>query len=480
MSDKLAHLKSTVVGYLGSSPLSRRLLSGSTWAFGGKIGATTISVITNGLLARMLSPQEFGAYFLVFSIISVGAVIGSLGLPKTVVRFIAENMVLKQPGRARRAIYTVLGLGVLGALGISLAYLLIVGDLVGRYLFHSPLLVSVIGLTAGWMAISVMQDIMAETFRGFHDIRMAALLGGLATGGKSGGLIMRVMLLAYLVLLWSTSGQTDLRTVMLASIGSGAASALLALLLLHRRVSSLDAQGAENPISAKDTLRDAFPILIISLTSFILLSSADLWILGAFRSQEEVAVYGAASRLVALIAMPLLITNLVLPPIIAEMYAEGETAKLEHTLRSFSTLCGVPSLLLLIAFVLLGGPILGLVYGDRLFPPGSLDVQQGRKVLVLLSAGKLAAVWSGSCGTVLQFTGHQISMLRLNLLTSPLAIIGALLLVRDYGPIGVASMTAAITVLQNVALVLVARRKTGMWTHVSFSLAPLRKGLSNR
>ena len=221
-------MKSTVVGYLGGSTLRRRLLSGSTWALGGKIGAAMIGLITTSLLARLLTTQEFGAYLLAFSIISVGAVIGSLGLPKTVLRFVAESMTLGQPGRARRAIYTALGLGVLGALGISLAYLFIVGDLVGKYLFHSPALVAVIGLTAGWMAISAMQEIMAETFRGFHDIRMATLFGGLATGGKSAGLIMRVMLLACLVVLWATSGQTDLRTVMLVSIGSGAASALLA------------------------------------------------------------------------------------------------------------------------------------------------------------------------------------------------------------------------------------------------------------
>jgi O-antigen/teichoic acid export membrane protein len=381
-------------------------------------------------------------------------------------------MVLKQPGRAKRGTYTTLGLGVLGALGVSLAYLLIVGDLVGKYLFHSPLLVAVTGLTAGWMAISAMQEIMAEVFRGFHDIRMATLFGGLATGGRSAGLIMRIMLLACLVLLWLTIEHTDVRTVMLASLGSGAASALLAAVFLHKRISSLGTQGTENPISARDELRDAFPILIISLTSFILLSAADLWILGIFRSEAEVGLYGAAARLVALIAMPLLLTNLVLPPIIAEMYAQGRTAELEGTLRSFSTLSGVPSLLVLIVFMLLGGPILGLVYGP--------DYQSAAIVLVLLSVGKLAAVWAGSCGAVLQFTGHQGSMLRVNLLTSPLFIIGALLVVRDYGPIGIASMTAAITILQNAALVLVARRKTGMWTHVSLSPSRLRKSLSKR
>jgi O-antigen/teichoic acid export membrane protein len=466
-------LRSTVVDYLSASTLRRRLLSGSTWALGGKIGAATIGIVTNGVLARLLTKQEFGVYFLAFSIISLGAVIGSLGLPKTVLRFVAENMTLGQPGRARRAIYTALGLGVLGALCVSLAYLFIVGDLVSRYLFHSTALVAVIGLTAGWMAISTMQEIMAETFRGFHDIRMATLFGGLATGGKSAGLIMRIMLLACLALLGLMSGwDTGLRSVMLASIGSGAASSLLAALFLHKRISSLGTQGMENPISAGDELRDAFPILLISLTSFILLSAADLWILGIFRSDAEVAIYGAASRLVALIAMPLLLTNLVLPPIIAEMYAQGRTAELEGTLRSFSTLSGVPSLLVLIVFMLLGGPILGVVYGS--------GYQSAAMVLVLLSAGKLAAVWAGSCGAVLQFTGHQGSMLRVNLLTSPLFIIGALLVVRDYGPVGIASMTAAVTVLQNAALVLVAKRKTGIWTHVSLSPSRLRKSLSKR
>jgi hypothetical protein len=41
-------------------------------------------------------------------------------------------------------------------------------------------------------------------------------------------------------------------------------------------------------------------------------------------------------------------------------------------------------------------------------------------------------------------------------------------------------MTAAITVLQNAALVLVAKRKTGTWTHVSLWPSRLRNGLSKR
>jgi O-antigen/teichoic acid export membrane protein len=463
-------LSSIKASYFNSSSLRRRLLSGSTWAFGGKIGAATIGIVTNGLLARMLSPQEFGAYFLALSIVSVGAVVGSLGLPKTVVRLVAENMGLDRFGRTRRVIYTVLGLGVFGTLGVSLAYLLI-GDLVGRHLFDSSLLVAVTGLTAGWIAISVVQEITAEIFRGFHDIRTATLLGGSATGGKSGGLVMRILLLGGLVLLWVKSGETDLTTVMLICMGSGSVSVLLSVWLLRGKVSSLDPQAAQDPISPKEVLQDSIPILIVGLTTFAL-QSADIWILGALRSQEEVAVYGAASRLVTFVAMPLLIVNLVLPPIVAEMYAQGKTAKLERTLRTFSTLAGIPSFLVLAGFMILGGPILGLIYGDY--------YRAGALVLVILSAAKLVAVWSGSCGLVLQFTGHQGSMLRVSVLTSILFIAGALLAVQYYGAVGVACAAAAATALQNVILVQVAKRKTGMWTHVMFSLSPLRKALSKR
>ena len=83
-----------------------------------------IGLVTNGLLTRLLSPPESGAYFPVLSMISLRALVGSLGLPKAVVRCIAENLTLDQFGRTRRVIYTVLWIGVLGTLGLSLAYLL--------------------------------------------------------------------------------------------------------------------------------------------------------------------------------------------------------------------------------------------------------------------------------------------------------------------------------------------------------------------
>jgi O-antigen/teichoic acid export membrane protein len=191
---------------------------------------------------------------------------------------------------------------------------------------------------------------------------------------------------------------------------------------------------------------------------------------GALDSTTAVAVYSNASKLVTFVVMPLLVVNLVMPPIVAEMHAQGRIARLERTLRAFSTLAGVPSLLVLVGFMLLGKPILGLVYNQDIYHSNTAWL-----VLLILSAAKLVAVWSGSCGLVLQFTGHQASMLRVSVLTSPLFFVLAIPAAMRYGPIGVAAAAALITSLQNVLMVLLARRETGMWTHVSFSLSPFRK-----
>ena len=67
--------------------------------------------------------------------------------------------------------------------------------------FGAPALATIAGLIAGWISLSVLQEITVETFRGLHDIRLTALFGSLAVGNSS-GLLMRVLFLASLVALW--------------------------------------------------------------------------------------------------------------------------------------------------------------------------------------------------------------------------------------------------------------------------------------
>ena len=406
-----------------------------------------VGLVSNALLARILSPQDLGAYFLAVSIMLFGATAGSLGLNQAVVRFVAESLGNKQFRRVRHTVILTFGYGVLGAFGVGLAYLLF-GHLIGGNLFGVPALVSVTGLVAGGMVAISLQQLLAEVFRGFNDIRLASLFGGLSSA---------VFLVICLGLLWVFGGQATLVIVMFLSAGSSFASVLLGSLLLRRKVTALPGEGTEGWIGYKDIFRVAWPLLITNL-ALLILTQADLWILGAFRPQEDVAIYGAAARVVFLLAMPLLVVNLVVMPLIAEMYAQGRRAELERTLRASATLAGIPASLILLIFVLLGAPLLGLVYGDY--------YRAGAVVLTLLSLGQLVNVWTGSSGMTLIMTGHQLVMMAITVVWGAVTIVVCLGVVGQYGPTGVAAATTTGLALQNVSMWLGAKAMTGMWTHI--------------
>ena len=449
--------------------LKRRLLSGGAWAIGGKAGAVVLGLSSNILLARLLTPAEFGTYLLIVSVVSAGGLVGCLGLNKSTVRFVAESLGLGQPGRAKRMIRAVLGIGALGALGAGSVYLLANGFL--ESLFDAPALAAVAGLIAGWIAISTVQELFAETFRGFHDIRLATLFGSLAVG-NSAGLVTRGLFLACLAGLWFGRDEADLRTILIVVVAAGSIGALMSGYALFLKAGSL----VENPseeqskVELKDILAVSLPLLVTNITAFALVYS-DIWILAAFRSQEEVAVYGAAARFMTLVTMPLMIVNAVLPPVIADLYARGEKGRLEQTMRPIATLTGIPALLALGAFVVAGAPILGLVYGDF--------YRDGALILALLSLGKLASVWAGSCGLTLQMTGHQKLMMWISVFSGLLFVVGALWAVQGFGAVGVASVAAGSVMLQNLLTVLAVKFKTGIWTHAAFSVVPVRKLLAN-
>jgi O-antigen/teichoic acid export membrane protein len=442
--------------------LKRRLLSGGAWAFGGRILIALTGLVSSALLARLLTPQALGAYFLAYSILNVGTSLGQLGLTGTVVRLVAEGMGLNLFGRVRRVISVALGVGALGAVGVGLAYLLL-GDDLAKIIFNAPALAAITGLVAGWIMVGTVQGLLGETFRGFHDVRLATVLGGQTTGGTTTGVATVALLTASLFLLWLVNGQATLATVVLLAICSGAVNTLVAGWLLHRKVTKLPPQTPDEGRKAdpKKLLREvpsiSLPLLIVTLFMMVR-SYGDVWVLGAFLPQGELALYGAAKRLVTMVTMPMAIVAAVTPPLIAEMYSQGKREDLERTLRSTATLTGIPAWLASMGCIFFAGPILGLVYGNY--------YRGGAAVLALLSIGLFASVCAGSCGIVLAYTGHQKTLMVITIASSAATLIAMFATVEPYGIIGVAMSSTAGLVLQNGIVLLVVKHKTGMWTHV--------------
>jgi O-antigen/teichoic acid export membrane protein len=431
--------------------LTRKLLSGSAWAFGGKVVTATCGLLANAVLARLLAPEAMGAYFLTLSLVSVSVIISQLGLGQAVVRLIAESLGTDRPWRARKAAITSFGLGLAGIAVMGGVLGLGAGAWLAERAFGSPEMAGVIGLAPLWLAVIAAPTLLAEIFRGHHDIRLATVFSGALTS------LLSALLFGAL---WLAQGQSDLSEVVTLSIAAGLTNTLVAGLLMWRRLApggGTDGKDGDGRIAAREIWVIAWPLWLTGLLLFSL-TQADLWILGIYRASEEVAAYGAAARLVMAVATPLIVTNAVLPPIIAELYAQDKKQELQRALRATATVAGIPTLAVLLAFMTFGAPIMGLVYGDF--------YRIGATVLVLLGMGQLVNTAAGSCGLTLMLTGHQTAMLRISVLCGLVTVLGSIWAAPRYGMEGVAVAAFAGVTLQNLLMLLTAHRKTAIWTHV--------------
>jgi uncharacterized membrane protein len=60
------------------------------------------------------------------------------------------------------------------------------------------------------------------------------------------------------------------------------------------------------------------------------------------------------------------------------------------------------------------------------------------------------------------------------------SVVGGILVAPHLGAVGVATVTGASQVLQNLVQLLLAKRLVGVWTHIQFSPRPVLEFLSGR
>jgi O-antigen/teichoic acid export membrane protein len=313
----------------------------------------------------------------------------------------------------------------------------------------------VIWLAAAWIIVNALLSLTAETFRGFKQFWPATLYSGLAVD---------ILLVGGFGALWLAGVRPTLAQAVGVTVAATGVALAAGAFTLWRRVAPLDGEGTTG---VWEVTAVSLPLLVTSLANFAVGTGVDLWVVGHFSSTSDVALYGAASRLVFFVATPLIVVSQVVPPIIAELHARGERDQLERTLRSVSTVAGLPAALVLAAFIGAGGFILSLAYGPYF--------RHAATVLIILSCARLVAVCTGSSGVTLMMTGHQRTMMLITVGTGAFALVAEILLAPRYGITGVASATCAAQILLNGLQLVFARIHVGIWTHARFSIAPIRE-----
>jgi len=429
--------------------IKQYLLRGGSWALTGRLLTALMGLVLSAILARLLTPEDMGSFFLAFNLATFFAIVSRFGLENTLLRFISEALTRHEYKRVRELIVKGLLLAVLINLAVFLIFYLYLGNWLAGNLFSSESLSPVIGLVAIWLVFLSFQFLLAEIFRAFQDIREATIFGGLLTA---------IITAALLSGLWITIEKSTLTVVLFWILLAAGFNLILGISILQGHITQLPRKSKNGQKATYvELLNNSWPLVINAILLFVLSQSA-LWILAMFRPDEEVAVYGAAARISLLLSMAFTVVNAVVLPLIAKLNAEGEMDRLEKILRFTATAAIMPAIPVLLFFVFFGGWVLDVVFGDY--------YRQGAQVLAILSIAQGVVVVCGSCGYVLIMTGCREALILITIVSVATGVGLGLMSAEQYGGVGVAVATSIAITEQQILMLIYTKLRFGIWTFV--------------
>ena len=435
--------------------LRKRLISGGIWAAIGR-GCGILALLgINVLLARCLEPVAFGAYVLIASVVPALSLLAMAGLNRAALRLVSEGLAVDDRPRVRSGLGRTVRLAILTVSITSLS----VGvgcALFGNLWLPIPVNATLCILVGLLVLLVATQQLLAETLRGFHEMRVSNLLAG-----QNGGPLANLGFLVLLTLPALAWPAISLPTVLLLN-----AIALILVMPLaawnirqqHRKhLQCEDDKTTSEEYPYRQLLHVGVPAMGVQLLAF-LTSQCDIWIAASAFSGEELAMFGAARRILMLMGIALLLTNRAVVSSIPDLYARGRRKELQRMLQGAASLVAVPTMLGLAVLLVFPADVLGLLFGAY--------YREAATVLMILSAGQLVHVWTGSCGLTLSLTGHDRISLVINLIAAGLLFGLGPWIATQHGAIGLACLSSVVVATRNLVLWLLARYLVGVWTNV--------------
>jgi len=421
------------------------------WSLSTRAGGALAVAVLNVLLARRLTTADFGTLAVVTSVATLGAFVVSAGLNRSLLRNVAASLALDRPDQAaadlrmaRRILALTVPVGAVMSGAVA-------------YLFTRDHASAVeLGLLGGLLALAAGLVLLgSDVLRGLGEVRLANL-----TAGRNGGALV-TGLFVVLILAAGRTGLTVTTALWFNLAGLVVAGVAVAVLFRRHRPSAAPAAGSDPTATLDPALRRA---LLVASAAFAgtqiagyLSTQIDLWVGNAILSPTDVGVYAGALEIMTVVALPLFAAQLVVIPRVSALHAQGRSHHLEQLVRRTATMVTVPAVLFLIPCIVAPGEVLTILFG-KAFAPGGF-------ALAVLALGQLVNVISGLCGTVLAMTSHERLVLWISIggavLSAACDVVGASL----WGIDGLAVASALTTSAVYVTMWVLARRRTGMWTH---------------
>lgn len=408
-----------------------------------RVVSALLALASQVLLARWMGSFAFGIYIYAWTWVLMIGALSDMGLSSAARRFIPEYREHRKDdllrgflSGARRLAFAIAC--AIAAAGAALVTLL--SGWLGEYevvpLYLACATIPIYGLVQVQAGIAQSYDWPNLALIPFYIIRqlaMTALVGA-----------------AYLI-----GAPTHAVTAMTIALAVTWGVTIGQMLVLDRRLARKMAAGGKS-LAMRTWLATSLPIFVVE-AFYLLLTYVDILALEHFRSPNEVAVYYAAARLLAIVAFVYFAIAGATTHKFTEYHVAGDGQRLASFFAESVRWTFWPSLVACAAILALGRPLLAL-FGARF--------EDGYAVMFILAAGLLARAAVGPAERLLNMLGErrQCALIYAGAFLVNLALCVAL--IPRIGIEGAATATSTAIICESLALYLVARRRLGFHVRI--------------
>jgi O-antigen/teichoic acid export membrane protein len=403
-----------------------------------RVGSALLALASQVLLARWMGSFQFGIYIYVWTWVLMIGALSDFGLSSAARRFIPEYTELKSLDRLRGflsgsrwlAFGAATAIGAVGAIGVTvLAPWLDQFAVVPLYL--ACVTIPIYGLVQVQAGIAQSYDwpnLALMPFYIWRQLTITVLMGAAYLFGAPTGAV----------------------TAMIAAVVTTWAVTIGQLVMLDRRLKHTVPAGPKR-YEVKTWFATSLPIFVAE-GFYLLLTYVDILALEHLRSPDEVAVYYAGARLLAVVAFVYFAIAGATTHKFTEYHVAGDKKRLASFFAETIRWTFWPSLAACALILALGRPLLAL------FGAG---FERGYGVMFILAVGMLARAAVGPAERLLNMLGERKQCAFIYAAAFAINLVLCVILIPRIGIEGAGVATSIALVAESILLYFVAKRRLG-------------------
>jgi len=397
------------------------IVKGASIVFSGFIIGYTVSFITKLIIARMLDTSGYGWIAIGIMILNFGTVFSLLGLESGLARYLPRL----RSNEERKGV-------IISALHISLPFsilfaliLLFFSEEIALRLFHDAGLSNIIEVFSLTIPLSVLINIIVNTFRGMKDAKVNVLLNNIIL--PVGRLVSVVF---FLFLGFDALGVACgyLFSLIIGVIGG--------IYLFSRSPLTLNVK----PIYMhKELFLFSAPLIMSGSMQFII-TNTDTFMLGLLLSSSQVGIYSVGYTMARMLLIFLSSIGFLFMPVFSELHSKGEDLRrIYRVVSKWIFALTIPFFLIIFLFP---SESIAVTFGEKYIA--------GSKALTVLALAFFIHSVLGANGITLVALGETKYVMKVVSLSAALNIILNYVLIQIYGILGAAVATGFSFVVMNI------------------------------